>query len=424
MNVFFDLIAQLLAVIYSIWNNYAWAITGLTLLIMLAVTPLTLKGTRSMMMMQQLMPEQKKLQARYKDDRQKYNEELLKFYKENNISPLGGCLPLFVQMPIFVVLYAVLRGLTRRTSPLGFNIGFTGGQLGTAVHHLTIPPTPVVPASGPHCTTPAATPGACFDPSYLRHSTTLYQNLSHTNVMQAMGMDLAQSATTAIKSGAVHALPYVLLIAVVAVTSWIQQKQIQGRTPPNSMPQQQQAIMKIMPFFLPIISITLPAGLVLYFAVSNLYRVGQQWFIGRNIYGPAMDAAGGSSGAAGGGSGKGKPSGGSSGGTGGAGGKGKPSGGGTTDGAGGAGAKPSGGGAAGARPKARRTSGSPNKTSGGDRLAKPTKTTSSGSTSNRGRSNAKPASGAGTTGGKDNGSGDATPAKPVLQPRARRNRKG
>ena len=73
----------------------------------------------------------------------------------------------------------------------------------------------------------------------------------------------------------------------MGVTGWIQQKQIQGRTPASQVPQQQQAVMKIMPFFLPIISIGLPAGLVLYFAVSNTYRVAQQWFISRSIYGPA-----------------------------------------------------------------------------------------------------------------------------------------
>ncbi len=286
MSVFFDVIAALLAYIYSLWNNYAWAISGLTMLIMLALTPLTLKGTRSMMVMQQLQPEMKKIQTRYKDDRQKLNEELLKFYKENDINPLGGCLPLLVQMPVFIVLYAVLRGLTRRTSPTGFNFGFTGGQLGKAVT-LVPPPTPVIPASGAHCATPTATPGACFDPSYLKHQTDLYQSLSHSTTMNALGMNLAESASKAVGSGAYHAAPYVILIAIVGVTGWVQQKQIQGRTPNAQVPQQQQAVMKIMPFFLPIISIGLPAGLVLYFAVSNTYRVAQQWFIGRSIYGPA-----------------------------------------------------------------------------------------------------------------------------------------
>ena len=61
MNVFFDLVAQAMAVIYAFTNNYALTIIGLTLIIMIIVTPLTLKGTRSMMVMQQLQPEMKKI---------------------------------------------------------------------------------------------------------------------------------------------------------------------------------------------------------------------------------------------------------------------------------------------------------------------------------------------------------------------------
>ena len=80
---------------------------------MILLTPLTLKGTRSMIAMQQLQPELKKLQAKYKDDRQKLNEEMMAFYKEHNINPVGGCLPLLLQMPVFIVLYRVLHGLTQ-----------------------------------------------------------------------------------------------------------------------------------------------------------------------------------------------------------------------------------------------------------------------------------------------------------------------
>jgi YidC/Oxa1 family membrane protein insertase len=108
MDAFFDALAQVLAFFYDLVPNYGVAIILLTLVVMIIVTPLTLKGTRSMMMMQQLQPEMRKIQQKYKDDRQKLNEELLKFYKENNINPLGGCLPLLVQMPIFIVLYQVL----------------------------------------------------------------------------------------------------------------------------------------------------------------------------------------------------------------------------------------------------------------------------------------------------------------------------
>src|SRR5437868_1684266 len=108
----FEPFARILEFFYNLWPSYAGSIALFTLAIMVVLTPLTLKGTRSMMQLQALQPEMKKIQAQYKDDRQKLNEELLKFYKENNINPLGGCLPLLVQLPVFIILYNVLKGLT------------------------------------------------------------------------------------------------------------------------------------------------------------------------------------------------------------------------------------------------------------------------------------------------------------------------
>lgn len=272
MQVLFDAIAEVLAFFYQLVPNYTFAIIALTLLVMIVTTPLTLKSTRSMMMMQQLQPEMKKIQSQYKDDREKLNEELLKFYKENNINPLGGCLPLLVQMPVFLVLYQVLRGLTRRVSDLGFAVGWSGGQAATASGAGDVP-------TSQYDTT------LVFDPAYLKATTELYQSLSTTTTMQALGIDLAESASQALSISAVEAIPYFVLIAVVGVTGYVQQKQIQGRNPNAEVNPQQQMLMRVMPIFLPVISFGLPAGLVLYFAVSNLYRVGQQWFISRSIYG-------------------------------------------------------------------------------------------------------------------------------------------
>jgi YidC/Oxa1 family membrane protein insertase len=221
-----------------------------------------------MMMMQQLQPEMKKIQTRYKDDRQKLNEELLKFYKENNINPLGGCLPLLVQMPVFLVLYQVLQGLTRRVSDLGANIGWVSGQFGVG-------------------NSPSKAPAfeRLFDPAWISQNTKMYQDLSVSYQMKAFGLDLAESASKAINQGILHALPFIVLIIIVAITGFVQQRQIQGRNPAAQSNPQQQMIMKIMPFFLPVISFGLPSGLVLYFAVSNIYRIGQQAFISHSIYG-------------------------------------------------------------------------------------------------------------------------------------------
>lgn len=264
---FLKFFATILAFFYAMTSNYALAIILLTLAVMIVVTPLTLKGTRSMMMMQQLQPEMRKIQARYKDDRQKLNEELLKFYKENNINPLGGCLPLLVQMPVFLVLYQVLRGLTRRVSDLGSATGWMSGQFPTG--NVSKPPEIV----------------RVFDPAWINHDSKMYQNLSVSTQMDAFGMDLSESASKALQQGVLHASPFLVLIAIVALTGFVQQRQIQGRNPNAQVNPQQQMIMKIMPIFLPVISFGLPAGLVLYFAVSNLYRIAQQAFISHSIYG-------------------------------------------------------------------------------------------------------------------------------------------
>lgn len=268
MQVFFDAFGTVLAFFYDLVPNYAFAIVMLTLAVMVVVTPLTLKGTRSMMMMQQLQPEMKKIQTRYKDDRQKLNEELLKFYKENSINPLGGCLPLLVQMPVFLVLYQVLRGLTQRVSGLGYDVGWATNEVANGLSVTKAPEIVRV-----------------FDPQYLDTSSSLYTSLSGQTQMRAFGLDLSESASTSLQQGILHALPFLVLIVLVGATGFIQQRQIQGRNPNAAINPQQQMIMKIMPIFLPVISFGLPAGLVLYFAVSNLYRIGQQAFISRSIYG-------------------------------------------------------------------------------------------------------------------------------------------
>jgi membrane protein insertase Oxa1/YidC/SpoIIIJ len=94
LNGLFELISGLLNFFYELVPDYGVAIALLTCTVMLVTTPLTLKSTRSMIEMQRLQPEIRKLQVQYKDDRQKLNEEMMAFYKANEINPLGGCLPM------------------------------------------------------------------------------------------------------------------------------------------------------------------------------------------------------------------------------------------------------------------------------------------------------------------------------------------
>src|SRR5690348_8938983 len=153
----FDLFAETLNFFYELIPNYAIAIALLTLLVMLLTTPFTLKGTRSMIQMQRLQPEMRRIQLKYKDDRQKQNEELMAFYRENNINPLGGCLPMLLQLPIFFILFRVVRGITKVDSH------------------------------------------GNFTPAYLSHDSAMYKSLVHHDKMMSFGVDLAESASKALQ---------------------------------------------------------------------------------------------------------------------------------------------------------------------------------------------------------------------------------
>ncbi len=265
----FGILARLLEVLYSFWPSYGGSIILFTIIVMLALTPLTFKSTRSMLAMQALQPEMKKLQNRYKDDRQKLNEEMMKFYQENKISPLGGCLPMLLQLPIFFILYTLLERLTRR--------GPFGQDLGTSVACNL--------SDGARCVNGVFTQGGFFHPEYLKHSSLLYQDLTHTRTMDFMGIDLSQSALKVLPHGIVATLPYIFMVLVVVGLTYIQQVQLQSRTPKGAdVNPTQQMTMKIMPVVMGVIYIIIPASVVLYFLVSSLFRIGQQAMVTRTFY--------------------------------------------------------------------------------------------------------------------------------------------
>ncbi len=240
----FDFLAGVLAELYKLWPSYGGAIILFTALIMLVLSPLSIKSTRSMIAMQRVGPEVKKLQQQYKGDREALNREMMAFYQEHNINPFSSCLPLILQIPVFIVLYQVLIGLTRRS---------VEGDL-TSV----------------------------FNPKYLEgENTPLAVALRGTNEMISFGMDLSQSALTELREGILVALPYVVLVGLVVLTSVIQQRQVQGRNPQATANPQQQMIAKFLPFVFIPISISIPAGVVIYFVVSNTVRIGQQAVVTR-----------------------------------------------------------------------------------------------------------------------------------------------
>ena len=102
----------------NIIANYGIVIILLTITVRLILTPLTITQTRSMARMQKIQPQLKELQKKYKDDKQKLQQETMDFYKKNNVNPLAGCLPLILQMPVFFALFQALRNPTEKVTSI------------------------------------------------------------------------------------------------------------------------------------------------------------------------------------------------------------------------------------------------------------------------------------------------------------------
>jgi YidC/Oxa1 family membrane protein insertase len=253
----YNFFGAILAFFYSIIPNLGVSIILLTVLVMLVMFPLTAKQAKSMLAMQRAQPEIKKLQAKYKHDRAKLNEEMMKFYQENKINPLAGCLPLLVQMPVFLALYRVMRDpykhIPKSSDLYAFfctpHTGPKSGQL------------QLVRCNVPKWDLP--------------------------NPTHFLGMDLSQHAT-GVTGGFLDALPYFILVGLVILTGFLQARQSRRNAP--NMNTQMAMITSVLPIAFGLFSLQFPAGLVLYFLISNLWRLGQQELIMRKITRPGQAA--------------------------------------------------------------------------------------------------------------------------------------
>jgi YidC/Oxa1 family membrane protein insertase len=92
--------------------TWGWSIVGLTVIVRSAMVPLTIKQIKSMNALRALQPQMKEIQEKYKGDRQKMNQAMMRFYQENKVNPFASCLPLLLQLPVFLALYLLLNGST------------------------------------------------------------------------------------------------------------------------------------------------------------------------------------------------------------------------------------------------------------------------------------------------------------------------
>ncbi len=230
------LLLAVLEFLYGITNSFGLAIVLLTILIRLALYPLNQKQMVSMQQMQKIQPRLKVIQEKYGNDKEKMNQETMRLYKENKVNPAAGCLPLLVQLPILILLFNVLRTYDfADTSFFGVLLGSsTTAGLAQAVG------VPVDPTTGTYGIMAVLT-GIMSNPGGLSNIGLYGGNL--------------------------------LLLIAISFLTWAQQK-LSG----NSNPQLEM-MNTIMPFFMGFICLSMPGGVMLYWGLSSLMGVVQQYFV-------------------------------------------------------------------------------------------------------------------------------------------------
>ena len=236
------IVEQVLVFLYGFTHNYGVAIILLTIIIRALMYPLMQKQMTSMMETQKIQPLMQEIQKKYKNDKEKMNQELMKLYKEHKVNPMGGCLPLIVQMPILILFFQVLREFKYHIPNTNIiDGGFLWIQneviyLGEMVAGL-------------------AAPDKLF------------------GVIQFSGNEYFIG----------------ILPILVGASMYFQQKLTtpsapatnQGSSSSNPTASTQKMMTTIMPLMIGFISFTLPSGLSLYWFTSTLFGIGQQFLINK-----------------------------------------------------------------------------------------------------------------------------------------------
>jgi YidC/Oxa1 family membrane protein insertase len=265
-----DFVGAVLAFFFNIIPNYPVDVALLTIVIMAALTPLTVKSTKNMAAMQALGPEMKKLQQKYKgtENRAQMNEEMMKLYKEHNVNPASGCLPMLLQMPAFFVLYSVIRGITNTVTIPAHSVTVDGFKKTIPLQIKAIPR--YIP-----------------NPSKMRTDI-----VAAHGQLNSFGMNFAQKLLSHHSAWYV-AIPYLLLVAGAVGLQYLQMARLNARNPKANQANPQAAMLqKYMPLIFGFIYLNVAAILNVYFIVSSAIRILTQEILFRKgiVAGPPAAA--------------------------------------------------------------------------------------------------------------------------------------
>jgi YidC/Oxa1 family membrane protein insertase len=234
-------IHKLLTPIFGANSGVTWSLSimGLVVIIRIILIPLFVKQIKSQRALTALQPHMKEIQKKYKDDRQKQSEEMMKLYKEHKTNPLASCFPILAQAPIFFALFTVLNGIAAKT-PEGVSApiarGFLKGEYLDSAAQATFF-------------------GAKISQSFLG------------------------STDTTVK------IVTVLLIIFMSGTTFTTQRQLMVKGMPkmdssnNMMLQQQKIMLYLFPIIFAISGVNFPVGVLIYWSTTNLWTWGQQYYV-------------------------------------------------------------------------------------------------------------------------------------------------
>ena len=228
-------IHKVISPIFGADSGVTWTISimGLVVLIRIILIPLFVKQIKSQRAMTALQPHMKEIQKKYKDDRQKQSEEMMKLYKEHKTNPLASCFPILAQAPIFFALFTVLNGIGKNPP----------------VKHGVLTQADVV------------------------------------NAAQAKFFGAPISETFLGSSSATVKIVTVLLIAFMSLTTFTTQRQLMVKGMPkmdssnNMMLQQQKIMLYLFPIIFAVSGVNFPVGVLIYWSTTNLWTWGQQYYV-------------------------------------------------------------------------------------------------------------------------------------------------
>ncbi|GAA3080546.1 membrane protein insertase YidC [Streptosporangium carneum] len=259
LNWLYTAVAQVITWIHQGYSSFldpnsglTWALTiiTLTVLMRLLIFPLFLKQMRSSKKMQELAPKVQEIRKRYKNDKQRMNQEVMALYQGQGANPLGGCLPIVAQFPIFISMFTVLNAMAHGELKFGMSKELVDSARAAHIFGAPLP--------------------ATF--------------WTDSAQIEALGANPIQTK-----------IVLAVFVAISSLTTFLTVRQSVGRSmaqmPDNPMAQQQKILMYISPLFA-IFSLNFPLGLILYWVTTNLWTLGQQhWFYSRNPS-PVLDAKG------------------------------------------------------------------------------------------------------------------------------------